>query len=197
MSGDEWQRFANLRLLYGYMFSHPGAKLLFMGNEIGQSNEWNFKTSIDWDLLQYDYHNGVKKCITDLNTLYKNYPALYEKQFSHDGFEWINYGDHQNSVLSYIRKGDNPNENLVIVCNLTPVVHNNYKIGIPKLETKTKLEMTKVKLIEIFNSDNKKYNGSGINNAKPVKIVKKPYNGKDFSAELILSPLGIGIFKFN
>jgi 1,4-alpha-glucan branching enzyme len=185
MSGDEWQRFANLRLLYGYMFTHPGAKLLFMGSEFGQSSEWNFKGSLDWYLLQFGYHEGVKKCITDLNNLYKKNPALYEKQFSPEGFEWINYSDHQNSVLTYIRKGNNEKQNLVIVCNMTPVVHDNYRIGLPK----------KGKITEIFNSDNKEYNGSGINNIKPIKIVKEPWNGRDFSAEIILPPLGICVFK--
>ena len=186
MSGDEWQRFANLRLLYGYMFTHPGAKLLFMGSEFGQSNEWNFEGSLDWHLLQYGYHNGVKKCITDLNNLYKKNPALYEKQFSAEGFEWINYSDHQNCVLTYIRKGNNAKENLIVVCNMTPVIHPTYRIGLPK----------KGKLIEIFNSDNTHYNGSGVVNPKPIKIEKTAWNNSDFSAELILPPLGICVFKF-
>ncbi len=185
MSGDEWQRFANLRLLYGYMFTHPGAKLLFMGSEFGQSSEWNFESNLDWHLLQYEYHDGVKKCITDLNKLYRNNPALYEKQFDVEGFEWINYSDHQNCVLTYIRKGNIEKENLIIVCNMTQVVHNTYRIGLPK----------KGKLTEIFNSDNKAYNGSGVINPKPIKIEKVTWNERDFSAELILPPLGICVFK--
>ncbi|MDD2986885.1 1,4-alpha-glucan branching protein GlgB [Flavobacterium sp.] len=185
MKGDEWQRFANLRLLYGYMFTHPGGKLLFMGAEIGQSREWNFEGSVDWHLLQFGFHEGIKKCITDLNALYKNYPALYEKQFSAEGFEWINYSDAQNSVLSFIRKGKNPKENLIIVCNFTPVVHENYRIGIP----------VKGKLTEIFNSDLKEYGGSGVGNQKTIKTDKEPWNGKDFSAELTLPPLGVTVFK--
>ncbi len=185
MSGDEWQRFANLRLLYSYMFTHPGTKLLFMGSEFGQSREWNFKGSLDWDLLQYDYHAGIKKCITDLNTLYTKNPALYEKQFDADGFEWINYSDHQNSVIAYIRKGNNPKQYLIIVCNMTPVVHPIYQIGLPK----------KGKLTEIFNSDSKVYGGSGITNPKFIKINTTPYNGKDFSAEIVLPPLGVTVFK--
>jgi 1,4-alpha-glucan branching enzyme len=185
MSGDEWQRFANLRLLYSYMFTHPGTKLLFMGSEFGQSREWNFKGSLDWDLLQYDYHAGIKKCITDLNTLYTKNPALYEKQFDADGFEWINYSDHQNSVIAYIRKGNNPKQYLIIVCNMSPVVHPIYQIGLPK----------KGKLTEIFNSDSKVYGGSGITNPKFIKINTTPYNGKDFSAEIVLPPLGVTVFK--
>ncbi len=185
MPGDEWQRFANLRLLYGYMFTHPGAKLLFMGGEFGQTSEWNFESSLDWHLLQYGFHDGIKKCITDLNALYKSHPALYEKQFSVEGFEWINYSDNENSVLAYIRKGINEKENLIVVCNMTPVIHDNYRIGLPK----------KGKLVEIFNSDQVEYNGSGVSNTKPIKIEKESWNGREFSAEIILPPLGICVFK--
>ena len=187
MPGDEWQKFANLRLLYGYMFTHPGTKLLFMGSEFGQSSEWNFEGSLDWHLLQYGFHDGVKKVITDLNTLYKTHPALYEKQFSAEGFEWINYSDHQNAVMSYIRKGNNEKENLVVVCNFTPVVRDNYRIGIP----------TKGKLTEIFNSDNIEYGGSGVSNSKAVKIDNEPWNGREFSAALTLPPLGVTVFKIS
>jgi 1,4-alpha-glucan branching enzyme len=185
MPGDEWQRFANLRLLYGYMFTHPGTKLLFMGSEFGQSSEWNFEKSLDWHLLEYVYHAGIKKCITDLNALYKNNPALYEKQFSAEGFEWINYSDHQNSVLAYIRKGVHEKKNLIVVCNMTPVVHKTYRIGLP----------TKGKLTQIFNSDAVEYGGSGVNNLKTIKIDKESWNGREFSAEIVLPPLGICVFK--
>ena len=185
MPGDEWQKFANLRLLYGYMFSHPGTKLLFMGAEFGQSAEWNFEGSLDWHLLQFGYHEGIKKLITDLNALYKTNPALHEKQFSPEGFEWINYSDHQNAVMSYIRKGNNPKEDLIIVCNFTPVVRENYRIGLPK----------KGKLTQIFNSDETQYGGSGVTNAKAIKIEAEPWNGRDFSAALILPPLGVTVFK--
>ncbi len=187
MPGDEWQSFANLRLLYGYMFTHPGAKLLFMGGEFGQTSEWNFESSLDWHLLQYGFHDGIKKCITDLNALYKTHPALYEKQFSVEGFEWINYSDNENSVLAYIRKGINEKENLIVVCNMTPVIHDNYRIGLPK----------KGKLTEIFNSDKVEYNGSGVSNSKPIKIEIEPWNGREFSAEIILPPLGICVFKMS
>jgi 1,4-alpha-glucan branching enzyme len=185
MTGDEWQRFANLRLLYGYMFTHPGGKLLFMGCEFGQSREWNFAGSLDWHLLEFGYHDGVKKCITDLNNLYRKYPALYEKQFSPEGFEWIDYSDHQNAILSFIRKGTNEKENLVVVCNFTPVVREIYRIGLPK----------KGKLTEIFNSDNKDYGGSGVCNPKALKIEKELWNGRDYSVEIVLPPLGVVVFK--
>ncbi len=185
MTGDEWQKFANLRLLYGYMFTHPGSKLLFMGCEFGQSAEWNFETSLDWHLLQYDYHKGIKNLIIDLNVLYKSLPALYEKQFSVDGFEWINYSDSENSVLSYIRKGNNEKDNVVVVCNFTPVVRENYRVGISK----------RGKLTEIFNSDDIEYGGSGVSN-KLIKIENIEWNYRAFSAVMTLPPLGILVFKF-
>jgi 1,4-alpha-glucan branching enzyme len=185
MTGDEWQKFANLRLLYAYMFTHPGTKLLFMGSEFGQSAEWNFDQSLDWHLLQYGYHEGIKKCVTDLNAMYKKYPALFEKQFSVDGFEWINYSDHQNSVLSYIRKGNNEKDILIIVCNFTPVVRENYRIGLP----------SKGKLTEIFNSDKVEYGGSGVTNSKAINIENQAWNYREFSAEVVLPPLGVTVFK--
>ena len=187
MPGDEWQKFANLRLLYGYMFMHPGTKLLFMGSEFGQSREWNFEGSLDWDLLQYPFHLGVKKLITDLNHLYKTEPALYEKQFSQEGFEWINYSDHQNAVMSFIRKGKELKEEIIIVCNFTQVVRENYRIGLPR----------KGKMIEIFNSDATIYGGSGVSNAKKVTIAAMPYDGRDYSAELLLAPLSVLVFKIS
>jgi 1,4-alpha-glucan branching enzyme len=156
-----------------------------MGAEFGQSAEWNFEGSLDWHLLQFGYHEGIKKLITDLNALYKTNPALHEKQFSPEGFEWINYSDHQNAVMSYIRKGNNPKEDLIVVCNFTPVVRENYRIGLPK----------KGKLTQIFNSDETQYGGSGVTNAKAIKIDAEPWNGRDFSAALILPPLSVTVFK--
>ncbi|MBE0392342.1 1,4-alpha-glucan branching protein GlgB [Flavobacterium sp. PL002] len=187
MPGDEWQKFANLRLLYGYMFTHPGTKLLFMGCEFGQSEEWNFEGSLDWHLLQYPYHSGIKKLVTDLNSLYKKEAALYEKQFSQEGFEWINYSDHQNAVFSFIRKGNNPKDDLIIVCNFTEVVRDNYRIGIPK----------KGELVSIFNSDAKIYGGSDVKNNEKVTIESSPYDGRDYSAALLLGPLSVNVFKIS
>ncbi|RKR06455.1 1,4-alpha-glucan branching enzyme [Maribacter vaceletii] len=184
MPGDEWQRFANLRLLFGYMYTHPGANLIFMGGEFGQSSEWNFQQSLDWHLLQYDVHSGVQSFVKDLNKLYKEYPALYEKQFSPDGFQWIDYGDHENSVLTYIRRGHDTKNDIFIACNFTPVVRENYRIGIPK----------KNKIKEIFNSDAKKYGGSGISNSA-VKVQKKKWHAYEQSIEITIPPLGIVIFQ--
>mgnify|MGYP003576275708 CR=1 FL=1 len=185
MPGDEWQQFANLRLLYSYMFTHPGAKLLFMGSEFGQRREWNFEGSLDWNLLESKFHSGIKNVITDLNALYKSNPSMYEKQFSPEGFEWISYDDHQNAVLAFIRKGANPKGDVIVVCNFTPVIRTDYRIGLPR----------KGKLVQIFNSDDERYGGSGVSNEAKIKIDKEEYHGRAFSASLVLPPLGVVAFK--
>ncbi|MFS4467699.1 1,4-alpha-glucan branching protein GlgB [Maribacter sp. 2210JD10-5] len=184
MPGDEWQRFANLRLLFGYMFTHPGTNLMFMGGEFGQTSEWNFQQSLDWHLLEYDVHSGVQEFVKDLNKLYKGAPALYEKQFSSEGFQWIDYGDHENSVLTYIRKGHNEKDDLIVACNFTPILRENYRVGIPK----------KDKITEVLNSDDKKYGGGGNLNTT-VKSSTKEWHGYKKSIEITIPPLGIVIFK--
>lgn len=184
MPGDEWQRFANLRLLYGYMFTHPGTNLIFMGGEFGQTSEWNFQQSLDWHLTEYDFHSGIQNVIKDLNALYKKEPALYEKQFSAEGFEWIDYDDGENSVLAYIRKGHEPENDLIIICNMTPVPRENYRIGVLKSK----------QLKCLFNSDDKKYGGSGTGK-KTVKPAKTNSHGRANSVELNLPPLGIMVYK--
>ncbi len=185
MPGDEWQRFANLRLLYCYMFTHPGTKLLFMGGEFAQYNEWNFQESLDWNLLEFEPHKNFQDFFKSLNSLYKSTPALYEKGFSNDGFEWISYDDHENCVMSYIRKGKKTEDNVVVVCNLAPTIRENYRIGIP----------SKGKLKEVFNSDTKTFGGSGVVNKSQITIKKTSWNGKDYSAEITLPPLAVTIFK--
>ncbi|WP_100613642.1 1,4-alpha-glucan branching protein GlgB [Confluentibacter citreus] len=185
MPGDEWQRFANLRLLYGYMFTHPGTKLLFMGSEFGQYNEWDFQGSLDWNLLDFKPHQDLKNYFKALNTFYKSQPGLFEKQFSHDGFEWISYDDHQNCVISYIRKGNNPENDVVVLCNLTPTVYKKYKIGIPIMG----------KLVEVFNSDAVEFGGSGVSNKRAITIKNEPWNGKKNSAQITLAPLSMIAFS--
>ena len=185
MPGDEWQRFANLRLLYGYMFTHPGSKLLFMGGEFGQSSEWDFDQSLDWHLLEYDKHKGIQAVIRDLNKLYKTQPALHEKQFDAEGFEWIAYDDSQNSIISYIRKGNNPKDELIVVCNFTPVIHQKYKFGMPRMG----------KLLEILNTDSRKYEGSGMSNPKSITIKPEPSHHRKFSANVVIPPLTVVVFK--
>ncbi len=186
MPGDEWQKFANLRLLYCYMFTHPGTKLLFQGAEFAQSEEWNFQESLDWHLLQYDSHKGVQTLIKDLNTLYKKQPALHEKQFSAEGFEWIDYNDTENSTLVYIRRGNKPADDLIVACNMTPIPRENYRIGLPK----------KGKLKEAFNSDLKKYNGTGTFKNKAFETETKSWQFRDQSAEIMIPPLGMVAFKY-
>ncbi|WP_282161109.1 1,4-alpha-glucan branching protein GlgB [Ulvibacterium marinum] len=184
MPGDEWQQFANLRLLFGYMFTHPGGNLIFMGGEFGQTSEWNFQQSLDWHLTQYDVHSGIQELIKDLNALYKSEPALYEKQFSHEGFQWIDYGDSENSVLTYIRRGHDDKNDIIVACNFTPVPREKYRIGVPKSRV----------LKEIFNSDATKYGGSGTQNTS-VKITNKEWHGYKKSIEITIPPLGIVILK--
>ena len=186
MPGDEWQRFANLRLLYSYMFTHPGTKLLFQGAEFGQSEEWNFQQSLDWHLLQYKVHKGVQALITDLNALYKKEAALFEKQFAADGFEWIDYNDAENSTLIYIRKGQDPQNDVIIACNMTPIPREQYRIGLPR----------KGKLKEIFNSDLKKYAGSGEYKNKAFSSEKKDWQFREHSAEITIPPLAMVAFKY-
>jgi 1,4-alpha-glucan branching enzyme len=151
MPGDEWQKFANLRLMYTYMWTHPGAKLLFMGDEFGQTNEWNYKSELQWELLQFDGHRLLKDCIGELNSLLKSEPALYEKQFNKDGFEWIDLNHRQESIIVFKRKGNKKKDDLLIILNMTPVVRNDWEIY-----TEGKLYKQ-----EIFNGDRKEYWGTG------------------------------------
>lgn len=184
MPGDEWQRFANLRLLFGYMFTHPGGNLIFMGGEFGQSSEWNFQESLDWHLTQYDFHAGIQEVIKDLNNVYKSNPALYEKQFSEEGFQWIEYNDQENTVMTYMRKGLDPKDDLIIACNFTPVARENYRVGVSK--------QTQLKLI--FNSDDTKYSGSGIGK-KTLKSTTTEWNGHKQSVVMTLPPLSVVIYR--
>jgi 1,4-alpha-glucan branching enzyme len=151
MPGDEWQKFANLRLMYSYMFTHPGGKLLFMGNEFGATSEWNYKSELQWELLQFDGHRLLKDCLRDLNHLLRNEPALYENQFSIEGFEWIDLNHRSESVMVYMRKAKSEKENVLVILNGTPLVRRDWKVYVQgKKDWK-----------EIFNSDAKKYYGTG------------------------------------
>jgi 1,4-alpha-glucan branching enzyme len=157
MPGDDWQKFANLRLLYTYMFGHPGKKLLFMGNEFAQWSEWTEQHSIDWHLLQWENHEGVQNLVKDLNQIYKDEHALHEVDFKWEGFEWIDISDADNSMLSFIRKGKNPDDYLVFLLNFTPTLHKEYKFGVPEA---CSYEV-------VLNSDSEFYGGS---NAGPGTI---------------------------
>ncbi|MCL4638020.1 MAG: 1,4-alpha-glucan branching protein GlgB [Olivibacter sp.] len=184
MPGDEWQRFANLRALYLYMFTHSGTKLLFMGGEFGQTAEWDYNQSLDWHLLNFPPHEGLFRFVKDLNNLYKTQPALYEKSFSPEGFEWVELGDHENSVLVYYRKGRSEKDDLVVVLNLTPVVRYYYRIGLPHKGTYEVL----------LNSDDKVYFGSGIN-CEPIKAEPYHWMNKAYSAKFTLPPLSGLVLK--
>jgi len=185
MPGDEWQRFANLRLMYSYMFTHPGTKLLFMGGEFGQTSEWNHTKSLDWHLLDFVPHKGMLQTVSDLNKLYKSEPALYEKSFDSEGFEWIDGSDAENSVLVYMRKGNNEEDNLIIAANMTPVPRNSYRIGV-SYEGEWK---------EIFNSDKTEYFGTGQLNLELTKSEPIHYHFRENSINVILPPLGLVVFK--
>jgi 1,4-alpha-glucan branching enzyme len=162
MPGDEWQKFANLRLLYTYMYTHPGAKLLFMGNEFAQTTEWNYKSELDWELLQFESHQQMQDCVKDLNHLYKNQAALHELQFDTKGFEWIELDHRAESVVAYMRKGKNKNNNMLVVLNFTPVVRKDWKIQVKG----------KAAWKEIFNSDDKQYWGTGnVYNPSPKVVL--------------------------
>lgn len=185
MPGDRWQKFANLRLLYGYMWTHPGKKLLFMGGEFGQWREWNHNESLDWHLLEFPGHRGLQLWIKDLNELYRKERALYETDFSPEGFEWIDFSDADQTVISYIRKDKEGKEVILVVCNFTPVPRYKYRIGVPK----------KGFWKELLNSDSHYYGGSGIGNSGGVSTEETPYHGRPYSICMTLPPLAIVILK--
>jgi 1,4-alpha-glucan branching enzyme len=185
MPGDEWQKFANLRLLFSYMFTHPGSKLLFMGGEIAQSAEWNHDRSLDWHLLEYDFHKGIQKIVRDLNDFFKKEKALYQYGFEHRGFQWIDYGDRENSVMIYQRQADNKEELMIVACNFTPTVRYLYRIGVPY----------RGQWKEVFNSDDKKYGGSGFLNQGLLNTAPVKFHSRDYSVSLNLPPLAVSILK--
>ncbi len=185
MPGDDWQRFANLRALFGYMFGHPGKKLLFMGGEFGQWSEWYHEASLDWHLLEYPPHQGVRKWVQDLNQLYRNEPAIHELDFSIEGFEWVEFRDSESSVISFIRKCKTTNDIMLVVCNFTPVPRYNYRVGVPRGGFWE----------EVLNSDATLYGGSGHGNVGGAEAVPIPLHGRYNSISLTLPPLGVLFFK--
>jgi 1,4-alpha-glucan branching enzyme len=185
MPGDEWQKFANLRLLYGYMFGHPGKKLLFMGDEIGQWAEWNHDASLDWHLLQSPFHGGLQRWVRDLNTFYRGQPSLFEADFDSSGFEWVDCSDSQRSVVCFLRKGKNPLDVTLFACNFTPVPRHNYRVGVPSSSYWR----------EVLNSDAPLYGGSGQGNEGGVAATPLPVPGRPYSLNLTLPPLGVVVFQ--
>jgi 1,4-alpha-glucan branching enzyme len=184
MPGDDWQRFANLRLLFGYMWTHPGKKLLFMGGEFGQWNEWNHESSLDWHLLDQPLHSQLSRWVTDLNRALREQPALHEQDFNAQGFEWIDASDADQSILSYLRRGAN-GELLAVICNFTPTPRHNYRMGVPAGGLWR----------EVLNSDASLYGGSGLGNSGGVEAAPVPAHGRYYSLVLTLPPLGILIFQ--
>jgi 1,4-alpha-glucan branching enzyme len=185
MPGDEWRKHANLRILYAYMFTQPGTKLLFMGNEFAQNGEWNFTRSLDWDLLQYPSHKGMQTFVKSLNKLYRTEPALYNFSFSGEGFEWLSADDTNHSIYAYIRKGHKAKDTLIVILNMTPVYRENYRIGLP----------FKAKWKEIFNSDAEEFFGSGKLNTAVFKPENISANNREYSIGINIAPLGAMILK--
>ncbi len=185
MPGDLWQKYANLRLLYGYMWGHPGKKLLYMGCEFAQWREWKHDDSLDWHLLQWDSHRGMQKLITDLNALYKSEPALHEIDFEWTGFEWLELHDWENSVLAFLRRGNEPGNDIVVVCNFTPVVRYDYRVGVPSLGYYR----------ELLNTDAGIYNGSNAGNQGGVWAHPGEHAGRPYHISLNLPPLGVLYLK--
>lgn len=183
MPGDMWQKFANVRALFGYMFGHPGKKLLFMGGEIGQWDEWSHEQSIDWHLLRYPLHSGLRRWVQDLNGFYRSEPAMYEIDFSFEGFDWVDFKDYEQSVISFLRKSRGEREIVLVVCNFTPVPRNRYRVRVPRAG----------RWSERLNSDSHYYGGSGAGNYGGIHTVSNGYNSH---IEIDLPPLGVLFFKY-
>jgi 1,4-alpha-glucan branching enzyme len=184
MPGDEWQRFANLRAYLGFMWTHPGKKLLFMGGEFGQPSEWNYQTELSWPLLQSETHRGIQGTVRALNHIYRSEPALYQRDFAPSGFAWVVGDDRLQSVFAYLRFGEDGTAPLLTVCNFTPVPRSDYQIGVPGGNWR-----------EIFNSDNTGYGGSGVGNAGIIASTPSPSHGHPHSITLILPPLATIILR--
>ena len=187
MAGGEdlWQRFANLRLLFTYMWTHPGKKLLFMGGDIGQWNEWNCDQSLQWDLLQWDSHRGMQRLVTDLNALYRREPALHQVDFEPEGFEWIDCHNEQDCVLAYLRRGRDPQDYLLIGCNFTPVPRLQYRLGVTE----------QCHFAEVFNSDSTHYDGSNMGNGGGIQATSVGAQQRPYSVQVTLPPLSVIVLK--
>jgi 1,4-alpha-glucan branching enzyme len=191
MPGDEWQKYANVRALFAYMYTHPGKKTLFMSMEFGQWNEWNVWGDLEWELLQYEPHQKLKRFVSELNALYRQEPALYSNDFDEQGFEWIDCSDNRHSVISFLRRGlshvDRPDEFVVTVCNFTPQPHAHYRIGVPEFGFYR----------ELFNSDAREYGGSNMGNLGGKWAEEWPFHNRPYSLDLCLPPLGVLVFKID
>jgi 1,4-alpha-glucan branching enzyme len=185
MPGSDLEKFANLRLLFGYMFTHPGKKLLFMGAEFGQWREWVHDSSLDWHLLEQPLHQGLRRWMQHLNILYRGEPSLHELDFENKGFEWVDFSDWEQSTISFLRRGKSPEEALLVICNFTPVPRHNYRVGVPE----------EGGWREMLNSDAPEYGGSGYGNFGGAEATPVPYHGMYHSLSLILPPLSVLVLK--
>ncbi|MBV8069608.1 MAG: 1,4-alpha-glucan branching protein GlgB [Acidobacteriaceae bacterium] len=187
MPGDNWQKFASLRLLLAYMYAQPGKKLLFMGGEFGQWSEWKHDGSLDWNLLEYGTHAGVRLLVGDLNSLYRTESALHMSEFAPESFEWIDVHDSEKNVLSFLRKGANPDDRIAVICNFSPVPRANYRVGVP----------SKGFWKEVLNTDAKQYAGSGRGNFGGIETVPIPLHGRNYSLTIDLPPLAVVFFRLD
>jgi len=185
MPGDEWLKFANMRAMFGYMFTQAAKKLMFMGGEFGQRREWNHDASLDWHLLEQEPHRRLQRWVEDLNQLYRREPALHVMDCDPKGFEWIDANASDESVVSYLRHGTSPHDTILVVGNFTPMMRTNYRVGVPAGGYWR----------ELVNSDSLEYGGSGVGNLGGVDAAPVPYHGRPFSLTLTLPPLGIMCFK--
>jgi 1,4-alpha-glucan branching enzyme len=185
MPGDLWQKFANLRLLYTYMWCHPGKKLLFMGGEFGQWHEWNFDDSLQWHLLEWESHRGLSRAVADLNGLLRREPSLHELDFDGRGFEWVDCHNWQDSVLAFVRRAADPDDFVVVCCNFTPVPRHDYRLGVPRSGVYD----------EIFNGDSAWYGGGNLGNAGLLQSEPVPHHGRSHSVTLTLPPLAAVVLK--
>ncbi|MEM6521735.1 MAG: 1,4-alpha-glucan branching enzyme, partial [Cyanobacteria bacterium P01_C01_bin.70] len=187
MPGDDWQKFANLRSLFAYMFTHPGKKTLFMGMEFGQTTEWNVWHDLNWNLLNFEPHQKLKQFVADLNAMYQAEPALYTDDFSNQGFEWIECNDADNSVVTFIRRDKYSDEFIVTVCNFTPQPLHDYWVGVPQPGYYS----------ELINSDSQKYGGSGVTNLGGQQSHDWDHPRWPHALSLVLPPLGVAVFKLD
>ncbi len=185
MPGDLWQKFANLRILYSYLWTHPGKKLLFMGSDFGQWTEWNCDRELQWDLLQWETHRGIQRLVADLNSLYRREPALHRFDTDGRGFEWIDCSNREDSILSYVRKSDEPDDFVMVCCNFTPVVRHGYRIGAPRAGWYQ----------EILNTDSRYYAGSNVGNHPGLTAEQVPAHGRKWSLRVTLPPLATVVLK--
>jgi len=185
MPGDEWQRFANVRAFLGYMYAHPGKKLLFMGAEIGQYEEWNHNAGVRWELLEFAFHRQLQHLVSELNRVYGEQPALYEVDYHWSGFEWIDFHDVEGSSISFVRRAQDPDNLIVVCCNFTPIPREKYRVGVP----------AEGFYQEILNTDAECFGGGNMGNGGMVSSESEPFHGREHSISITLPPLATVLFR--